>query len=432
MENSANEARLIALANIGETAISLYLQEGKNSYQRWLRSIMKRQHFHAALVDQHGENILNRPLPPELRRLAKQVRKKQKSSSSIRPPFLLSISPLLTKEGTYYWLAATRMPPGEMQKNQRTLLLLRALIMLCLLILISWWLTRMFTRPIRELQQQTEQLGSGNLSARTDNKLARRKDELGELAYSFNTMAAQLQSLIHSHKQLLRDISHELRSPLARLQVALELARNKTGDVAASELNRIDKEALQLNELIEEVLTLARFEQGGIRKNNSMLALHKLISHIAADADFEAKTMGKTVSFNTLQSCSIYADQLWLTRAFDNVIRNALRHCSHNVEISLTCDNKSAFINICDDGDGVDNAILAQLFEPFFRASDARERPKQSLHSGYGLGLAITKRAIDLHKGHIYAKNISGGGLQISISLPLIKHAEGSESLALS
>jgi len=419
MENSAVETRLANLSGLGEVAISLYQQEGKRKYQRWLKSAMKRQHFRGFLINAHGNNILNRRVPAELKRLAKQAKIQQKRMSAIHPPTLLVATPVLTEGGEYYWLAVARLASSQMQKGQQTLFFMRVFIMLFALTIISWWLTRMLTRPIRALQEQTEQLGLGKLSSRTDAKLTQRKDELGDLARSFNAMAEQLQALMQSHKQLLRDISHELRSPLARLQVALELARNASGGKAGFELDRIDKEASKLNELIGEVLTLARFEQGGIQKNISTLQLHELVSNVAADAVFEAESMGKKVLCSKLQKCSLTADKLWLTRAIDNVIRNAVRHSNKTVKLSLTCDQEQALITIIDDGEGVEALLLPDLFEPFFRVSHARERPSHSTSPGYGLGLAIAKRAIELHGGNIRACNHPTGGLEVRILLYL-------------
>jgi two-component system sensor histidine kinase CpxA len=277
----------------------------------------------------------------------------------------------------------------------------------------------MFTRPIRLLQNTTEQFGQGKLTIRTPRAISKRKDELGDLANSFDDMAEQLSSLVNSQKQLLRDISHELRSPLARLQVALELARNESGDKAGEELDRIGKEAERLNELIGEVLTLTRFEQGSVQTENTLIQLDNMLNDIADDATFEAEAMGKSVDINSIEACTIYGDSLWLGRALDNVIRNAIRHTpvGTGILISLSLQGDQARITVRDFGTGVPEKSLPDLFEPFFRTSEARER-----HSGgYGLGLAIAQRAVKLHHGHISAANHKDGGLKVTIELPLSK-----------
>jgi len=420
-ENKAVESRVQALSNLGETALALFQQGDKRHFQRWLKRAMKKHRFRGALLDQHGHNVLSYTLTPELKRLAKKVILQKLPISNLRPPILSIATPLIVNHTDYYWLASTRMPPNQIYKGQQGMLFIRLGIMLLALIIISWWLTRMFTRPIRLLQESTEQLGQGKLSVRTTPELAKRKDELGDLSRSFDAMAAQLESLIHSHKQLLRDISHELRSPLARLQVALELARNESGEKAGIELDRIDKEAAQLNTLIGEVLTLARFEQGAMQENVSIIDLNELLSQITSDAAFEAASMDKKVNYHSHPACHIKADQRWITRALDNIVRNAIHHTkpASSVDISLTIQAQQVIVRIRDHGNGVEASALPHLFEPFFRASDARERHNQQ-DSGYGLGLAIAQRAVGLHGGHIQARNHSEGGLEMSIYLQLV------------
>lgn len=295
--------------------------------------------------------------------------------------------------------------------------MIRLAVMLFAIGFVSWILTRMFTRPIQLLRESTIRLGNGALATRSAPHISCRSDELGELARSFDMMAGQLDQLIGSHKQLLRDISHELRSPLARLQVALELARNTASAQAEPELDRIALEAERLNELIGEVLTLARFDQGAVQATPAMIDLDQLLGDIASDAAFEAEAMNKRIEMDELPCCNLMADRVWLGRALDNVIRNAIRHTPIDscVEISLTCAADSAAIHIRDHGSGVNALKLPHLFEPFFRASDAREHD----NSGYGLGLAIARRAVELHAGTITAHNHADGGLEVIIDLPL-------------
>lgn len=419
-ENKVIEPRIQALFNLGETAVALYQQGDKEHLQRWLKLAMKKHHFRGALLDQKGHNVLSYPLTAKLKRLAKKIINQKQVIHTLRPPHLLTATPFIINNTDYYWVAATRLAPNQMHNGRQGMLFIRLGITLLALIMISWWLTRMFTHPVRQLQESTEQLGQGKLSVRTAPELAKRKDELGDLSCSFDAMAEQLESLIHSHQQLLRDISHELRSPLARLQVALELARNEAGEKANAELDRIDKEATQLNTLIGEVLTLARFEQGAVQENISIIALNELLSQVANDAAFEAESMGKKVSYHPYPACQIKADQRWITRALDNIVRNAIHHTklASSVDISLTIQAQQIIIRIRDHGDGVEVSALPHLFEPFFRASDARERHAQQ-DSGYGLGLAIAQRVVEQHGGHIQARNHPEGGLEVNIYLRL-------------
>jgi len=210
-------------------------------------------------------------------------------------------------------------------------------------------------------------------------------------------------------------VSHELRSPLARLQVALELARNKAGDKAATELERIDREADRLGALIGEVLTLARFDEGVTRADRQHLRLDLLLEDIVEDARFEAEADDKRIDLDTTEF-ALEADELWLGRALDNVIRNAIRHTATGsaVEVCMTRSAQGASIEVRDHGPGVPESALSHLFEPFYRASEARDRDS----GGYGLGLAIAERAIRMHGGSVDTRNHPGGGLVVSITLP--------------
>jgi two-component system sensor histidine kinase CpxA len=418
-ENQLIETRLAALESHGETALGLFVAEGASAYRHWLKHGSRTHHFRGMLLDRHGKHVLKRPISERMRPLADRVLKENKRITIIRPPMLAVAVPLQGQSESFYWIARSRLSPEQLRKGGEYLLFIRLTSALLAIIFISWLLTRMFTRPIRLLQDTAEQLGQGKLTIRTPQVVSRRKDELGDLANSFDDMAEQLNSLINSHKQLLRDISHELRSPLARLQVALELARNESGNKAGEELDRIGKEAECLNELIGEVLTLARFEEGSVQAENTPIQLDNMLNDIADDAVFEAEAMGKSVEVSTLEPCAITGDPLWLSRALDNVIRNAIRHTpvGTGVLIALNLQGDQAHITVRDFGPGVPEENLADLFEPFFRTSEARER-----HSGgYGLGLAIAQRAVKLHHGHISAANYKDGGLKVTIELPLSK-----------
>jgi len=422
MENQQIEQRLSILESFAETAVNLYALEGPHAYRQWLRHNLRSQRFQGALVDGQGKHVLFRPVPGPLRELAVQIVAEKKKVTIIHPPMLAVAIPVRHAGNLYYWLASTRLPPDAMQQESRNILLFRITMILLVIILISWLLTRMLTRPIRQLQQSSEKLGEGKLNTRVSASVSKRSDELGDLGRSFDSMAEALDRLIHSHKQLLRDISHELRSPLARLQVALELARNEAGDNAADELDRINLEAERLNELIGEVLTLARFEQGAVRAENEVLQLDELLQSILDDAIFEAESDNKQVTILQVDSCSICGDLIWIGRALENIIRNAIRHTESgsSVEVSLSCHTSDAVLTIRDFGKGVDEEMLPRLFEPFFRVSDAREREEKADTGGYGIGLAIAKRAIELHRGRISVRNHPEGGLEVTIVIPMV------------
>ena len=416
-ESREIDGRLNTLASLGETAASLYIEEGGEAYRNWLRHTTRSQRFRGSLVDAEGRHVVAEPMRRHLQQLAEQAIREKRAIRIIEPPRLAVAVPIESGGDTYYWLAATFLSPENMRQGGKYQLMIRLGIGLFAIILLSWLLTRMLSQPVRMLQVASEQLGQGRLDARTPAGISKRRDELGELARSFDAMASQLDALIHSHKQLLRDISHELRSPLARLQVALELARNSAGDMASDELDRIGREAERLNELIGEVLTLARFEQESLQARHIPLRLDEMLHGIAEDAAFEADSMGRSVVIRQADACTIHGDPLWLGRALENVIRNAIRHTAVDteVDIRLSKGEDKAVISVRDHGPGVEEAALPHLFEPFFRTSEARDR-----HSGgYGLGLAIAQRAVRLNGGKIEAINHAEGGLQVNFTLPL-------------
>jgi len=416
LETRQTENRLEQLAGYADTAANLYVNAGPEALRRWLRDRMRQQHFRGFLFDNEGRDLLNRRLPPGLAPLIEKAIAKNEPLQLVRPPHMLVVVPISTVQGNYFWVANSRLAPDAMQQNRENTLIFQLVLGLAFILLASWLLSRMFTRPIRQLQQSAAQLGSGRMQTRTPASLTTRGDEIGELAQSFDNMATQLEGLMSSHKQLLRDVSHELRSPLARLTVALELARDAAGDAAQNDLARIGLEAERLNALIAEVLTLARFEQQAIQADMSEIDLAALLQEIVADASFEAEAAGKRVQLKNVDVCSMHGDRLWLGRALDNVLRNAVRHTNAGteVEIAIRCSAEQITISVEDHGPGVPDDALEHLFEPFFRAENSRVRNS----GGYGLGLAIARQVVELHQGDISASHATDGGLLVSITLP--------------
>lgn len=287
--------------------------------------------------------------------------------------------------------------------------------------LICYLLARYLTSDVRKLRAATQQLAAGDLSARADAPRGARQDEIAQLVRDFNTMAERLQDLVNAQSRLLNDISHELRSPLARLSVALGLAWQRTGPDAHSVLERIELEANRLNELIGRLLTLARLEGGDDAMHRTPISLDELIRDIAKDADFEAQSRQCRVHCVIQNEITILGSPSLLHSAVENVVRNAMRHTREGteVEISMTVEGHNgkseAVIRVTDRGPGVPKEALDKLFRPFYRLDDARGRQT----GGVGLGLAITDRAVRLHGGTVRASNRPEGGLMVEIRLPL-------------
>lgn len=266
-------------------------------------------------------------------------------------------------------------------------------------------------KPIAKLRNTTYRLAKGQWDARVDSS-GLRKDELGRLAEDFNQMAEQLSRLWHGQKRLLGDISHELRSPLARIQMALGIAHQQ--NVESETLVRIEREAERMEALIKQLLMLSRVES--ITSPFEKVSLLELLGDVFSDAQFEANAAGKTFIPCSLPEHHISANPILLQSAVENVIRNAIRYAATRVDVSYQQNSTQWQITISDDGPGLSVDECERVFAPFYRPTDARDRES----GGVGLGLAIAKAAITAHKGTIEARPLDTKGLAVTITIPLI------------
>jgi len=292
-------------------------------------------------------------------------------------------------------------------------------------------LVLLVTRPVVRLRKAAHELAQGNLSARVAEPGSQVRvfegDEIQALVHDFNHMAERLESLVSAQKLLLRDVSHELRSPLARLSVALELAREDAHPDMAAHLERIERETKNLNQLIGQLLTLSSMEAVEKTINFEPLSLGRLVEKMIPDATYEAQRRQSSVLFRASDPCVILGNQQLLHRAIENVIRNAIQYteAGSEVEIALTVaqerDGRMAVLDVNDRGPGVPEDQLDSIFLPFYRVDHAR-----SPHTGgSGVGLAIADRAIKLHGGDMRAFNRPNGGATIRMRLPLVESKPG-------
>jgi len=270
--------------------------------------------------------------------------------------------------------------------------------------------------PLKKLQSTVQAFAEGNLNVRVSPELGNRRDEVADLAREFDVMAERIAALISSQKRLLADISHELRSPLARLSVALELARKNSNGKAIAALDRIEQEAERLNQLVGQLLALTRLESGAERVPPDIVPLEDLVQQVIDDANYEAKPLRKEVHVNNLEHCRVRGSAELLRSAVENVVRNAVRYTAEGtaVEVSLQWKLDKAVFTVSDHGPGVPENELERIFEPFYRVSEARERTS----GGTGLGLSIAERTVKLHGGSIRAEN-SKTGLVVTMEIPL-------------
>lgn len=281
-------------------------------------------------------------------------------------------------------------------------------------IIVCYALALYLSRPIGKLRNATQKLAKGDLETRVVPEVGKRRDEIADLARDFDEMAERIESLITSQKRLSRDISHELRSPLARMNVALEIAKQKSGPEMEPLLARIEGEAGRLNEMISLLLTFSKLEAGAEEFEKHSVSLAGLLKQVVSDADYEARAAGKRVIISAAEECRVMGNESILRSAIENVLRNAVKYTAEGTEVnvSLACKEKKALIAVSDEGGGVPDPELENLFKPFYRVGEARDRGS----GGTGLGLAIAEQAVKSHKGRISARN-NNGGLVVEIEL---------------
>ena len=305
--------------------------------------------------------------------------------------------------------------PEDRRSRLRILLLLELLSCAGL----SYGVARYLSRPISELRSAASRLKQGDLTARVGGKLAHRTDEAAGLVREFDQMAERVADLIDAQRRLIGDISHEIKSPLARLSVALGLARRTAETYAPRQFDRMERELDRLSMLAGELLTLAKLEQGPGAAPAATVDLGAVVERVLSDATFESQTrMGDIVLHKHEAPLLVAGDEDLLRRAIENVVRNAIFYTQPGtkVEIALSSpDGGSAALEIRDHGPGVPEEALTHLFEPFYRVDQARARKT----GGAGVGLSICERAVRLHGGKIAARNASPRGLIVDISLPL-------------
>ncbi|SON50842.1 envelope stress sensor histidine kinase CpxA [Vibrio tapetis] len=271
------------------------------------------------------------------------------------------------------------------------------------------WLAWALSQPARRLEQAAQRVAKGEFVV--DPNLEKGPSEFRQAGASFNQMVLAVNQMISGQQRLLSDISHELRSPLTRLRMANALATRKQG--SSSELQRIDTEAERLEQMISELLKLSRMQVNSHQERETLSA-QALWGALLDDAQFEAEQCNKTLQYQAVPNCQISGNPSLLMSALENIVRNAIHYSQHSIQISFNHTSDNITIVVEDDGNGVPEEELIDIFRPFYRVSTARDR-----HSGgAGLGLAITESAIRQHNGQIVASKSQLGGLQVSITLP--------------
>ena len=283
---------------------------------------------------------------------------------------------------------------------------------------IAWYLAK----PIRHLRHALNQVARGDLDTRVAFAMNGRRDELADLGVAFDQMAQQLQQHIEAQKRLLHDVSHELRSPLARLQIAIGIA-HQTPSAIQDSLARIETESERLDALIGELLTLSRLESTQATLNLRSIDISELVASIVDDASYELAESTKSIDFSPSAPVMTTIDETVLGRAIENIVRNAIKFTAEGSRVHVTLDQQLDHIRlqVVDAGPGMANADLAHMFEPFYRSETSTL--KEHARNGYGLGLAIAQQATKMHGGTLTAENIQPHGLSMTLTLPQLKGA---------
>ncbi|RDV26685.1 HAMP domain-containing protein [Alteromonas aestuariivivens] len=403
------QAQDVVLLEQGRQRILQHEQSGRSIRQALVRS--GRSLRHRLLAVELGARVVVRtegrpPLHREMDDLIKMAGQPT-PISLIRGPMKLTGPLQFEYQGKQYALFTATMTDRPAYPRTLPWLILLAV---AITIVLSYWFAKSLAKPILQLQKTSQELAKGNLRARIQTGLER-QDELGQLARDFNGMAQQLERLWTAQKRLLADISHELRSPLARLQMAVGLAHQQQVEPGA--LDRIEREADRMESMINQLLQLARAEADAPQMQTIMLP--DLLDGLLADAHFEATICQRHFVISLIPDCKVVGNPELLCSAVENVIRNAIHYSELNVDAEITADASHWKITIVDDGPGLSEEECSAIFDPFYRASLARDRKS----GGVGLGLAIAKTAVELHHGTIQARPAANGGLAVTLSFPL-------------
>ena len=401
-----------------QAAAEVFEHSGPDTLARYFENLESRLPMQAFFFDARGRELLGRDTTDGERNLARLAA----SDDRLLVVVNLAAHRVITANGTVYSLVVLQEPSANFREQNAGELKRRFVFEVpAVILLVSglfFYLTaRHVTQPVLNLRAAAGEIAEGKLSARVDPRWKKRKDELGQLSRDFDRMAERIEALVAGQKRLLGDVSHELRSPLSRLIVALGLLKQCPQEESAGLFERAGLEARRLDQMIGQLLTLARIDSG-LHSDAQPFDLASLVEEIARDAGFEARVGGREVAITKADPAWIDGSEELIRSAIGNVVRNAVRFTREGtkVEISLQRLDAKAVLAIRDHGPGIPENALGEIFRPFRRVN-----PDQSTGDGAGLGLAITERAIRAHGGTVAARNAAGDGLVVEIELPNIR-----------
>ncbi|HTW22364.1 MAG TPA: ATP-binding protein [Candidatus Baltobacteraceae bacterium] len=404
-------------------------RNGSTATVKYIVSLEQHDPMQNYLFDASGREVLGRWAPEKVLKLLPQV----SQSEPAKPVFFnkerIMAERVVSATGHSYTFFMTFPPRPFLPHSMVQFLfedvgsegLLRLIVVVGTGAIFCLWLARHITEPIGKLRFAASEIANQHLDARVDESVIERHDELAELGRDFDRMAERIDALVTAQRRLLADVSHELRSPLTRLNLALGLARQRANPEVFEHLDRMERETDRLNKLIGQLLSLARIESGVDLQQKKVFDLGLLVQEVASDGDYEARGRNCSVKFDQSFECSVEGAPEMVRGAVENVVRNAVRHTAEGTTVDVAIESRPnghgahAVIQVRDHGTGVPEGELAELFVPFYRVVDGiRKDP-----DGAGLGLAIAERAFRLHGGSVTAANAEGGGLVVTLELPV-------------
>src|SRR5882757_166568 len=423
--NEMMEVLNVSLPGLATTAANVYEAGGCGGLQQFGASL--RQTIY--LVDTTGRSLCGEDVPPAVAGALADGNRHHPVQSTLVGDLNFWSTAIQSAAGRRYFFLLSRHHAANSHGLRELLHFAFPQLPVAIVVfgITTFVLVLLLVRPIGRLRIAARALASGELSTRVPKPDGEERifggDEIQGLVHDFNYMAEQLERLVGAQKILVRDVSHELRSPLARLSVALELAREEAPASMQEHLQRIDREAGRLNLLIGQLLRLSSIEATNASSHTDKFTLHGLVEELLPDAEYEAQQRCCKIQVLEHSGCTVQGNQELIYRAIENIVRNAIRYTRQDtvVELKIRCEERAGLrmvtLDVADSGPGIPETELENIFRPFYRVDAARQQDT----GGFGVGLAIADRAVRLHHGEVKARNRPEGGLIISLSLPCEK-----------
>ncbi|MCX4026996.1 HAMP domain-containing protein [Endozoicomonas sp. SM1973] len=387
-------------------AVTVFEAHGRKALANWVKQLNEETGLRAFLITPSGTSATTTPLPRSIKRFLHK--------RYYLPPWA-EPTEVSTKQGDYLYFSLGPSFPPPPKHRQDILWWSRAITSLFVLFIVSIFFSKHLVNPLKELTNISQSLAKGDLAKRVNPKIEHRLDEIGILAREFNHMAEKIQQNHDNLQQLFHSISHELKTPLARQRVAIELIAKKGAEPRL--LEKMNRQIKLLDSLIDELITITKLQEPTVELLKEEIKLPAIIQEVIEDNTLEADL--KSIKLNLANDInnSTKGDRRLLYRSIDNIVRNAIKYSPENTTVCISCNEKDNYynINIIDQGPGVPDMTLSKLVDPFYRVDSARARNT----GGHGLGLAIANSIIQAHQGELQFQNITNGGLKASIKLPL-------------